>query len=352
MAVKTYEITVTAAQGEEPDIPVVPDQPDNPDVPTIKVGETITLSVQENGTTSWKSSDTNVATVTNDGVVTGVGEGSVTITATTKSGGFNFWFFSWGGKTTKKTFEIKVVVNDNPTLDPEEKEYTVTFNTNGGNTVESQSIKEGQCVVRPENPEKEGAAFAGWYSDAELTMTYDFASPVTDNITLYAKWTEKSEADQYYEDNSEILEIIDVKESPDVPTEAEVKNILAERGFTDCSITYEYTMEGEYVDAEISESTTEKRPMYMTTYLAASGDLWAIYVINGEVIANPVSCNLELLLDAQILISESGTLTSYDDETGKFYVTIPHENVVIMKTIDRIDAETLDSLTIEEVGNL
>ena len=42
-------------------------------------------------------------------------------------------------------------------------------------------------------PEKEGHKFDGWYADKELTNKFDFASKITKNITLYAKWTENKD---------------------------------------------------------------------------------------------------------------------------------------------------------------
>ena len=81
-------------------------------------------------------------------------------------------------------------------------------------------------------------------------------------------------------------------------------------------------------------------------------DIWTIFVINGVVIANPASFNLESELEAQLLFSETKELTSYDDETNKFYVTIPKETAAIVKTVEKIDAETLDKWTIEEIKEL
>ena len=71
--------------------------------------------------------------------------------------------------------------------------YTVTFDSNGGSSVASQTVEEGLKAQEPEDPTKEpGAecryAFAGWYSDEGLTSAYDFDAPVTEDITLYAKW--------------------------------------------------------------------------------------------------------------------------------------------------------------------
>ena len=68
--------------------------------------------------------------------------------------------------------------------------YVVTFNSNGGSAVASQAISPGGVAERPSpNPTRTLFSFSGWYSDATLTTLYDFSSPVTANITLYAKWT-------------------------------------------------------------------------------------------------------------------------------------------------------------------
>ena len=70
--------------------------------------------------------------------------------------------------------------------------YTVKFETNGGNAIDSVEVTKDNTVSEPTAPEKEGYDFAGWYTDAELTSKYDFAAAVTKNMTLYAAWTEKS----------------------------------------------------------------------------------------------------------------------------------------------------------------
>ncbi len=82
--------------------------------------------------------------------------------------------------------------------------YRVTFNTNGGSEVLSQTVTGGNPVTRPEiNPTKatdEVAiyTFENWYtsSDGGTTLSataYKFGTPITGDITLYAKWTETAE---------------------------------------------------------------------------------------------------------------------------------------------------------------
>ena len=69
------------------------------------------------------------------------------------------------------------------------KDYTVTYESNGGSMVPSQTVKYNETANKPADPTKSGYTFAGWYTEEKLTNKYDFATPVTGNITLYAKWT-------------------------------------------------------------------------------------------------------------------------------------------------------------------
>ncbi len=73
------------------------------------------------------------------------------------------------------------------------KRYTVSFNTNGGNKITSQTVAKDNAVKEPTAPIKENFEFAGWYTDKELTTKYDFTEKVTKSFTLYAKWTEQKQ---------------------------------------------------------------------------------------------------------------------------------------------------------------
>ena len=67
--------------------------------------------------------------------------------------------------------------------------YTVSFNSNGGSAVESQTVADGNKATKPTDPAKSGYTFGGWYTDSACSSAYDFNSAVTTDITLYAKWT-------------------------------------------------------------------------------------------------------------------------------------------------------------------
>jgi len=76
----------------------------------------------------------------------------------------------------------------------------VRFESNGGSTVERQTVKQGALVTRPADPVKAGYFFEGWYKDVDCKIPWDFSrDKVEVNIHLYAKW-KKTETIQRYTD--------------------------------------------------------------------------------------------------------------------------------------------------------
>lgn len=67
-------------------------------------------------------------------------------------------------------------------------DYTVTFNSNGGTSVAPQTIEYPGTVTQPTNPIRTGYTFQGWFSDPGLTIAWNFADIVSENMTLYGKW--------------------------------------------------------------------------------------------------------------------------------------------------------------------
>lgn len=161
------------------------------------------------------------------------------------------------------------------------------------------------------------------------------------------------DADEYFKNNSKVISEINAKDSKNVKTEKETVEELADRGFKEVSITTEYNMDGEYETAvEISDTSSDKHPMYQMVYFTDNGDLWNIMIINHCVLANPVSYNLQSTRGAQLIISETDTVISYDSVTNKFFETKPNESELIVKKINKINAETLSKLTMEEIDKL
>ena len=107
----------------------------------------------------------------------------------TRSG---YKFVSWQLNGKDYNFSSKVTKNITLTAKWEKVEqpsevtkYTVKFDSNGGSSVASQTVKEGNTVSKPTNPTRSGYKFVSWQLDGK---DYNFSSKVTKNITLVAKW--------------------------------------------------------------------------------------------------------------------------------------------------------------------
>ncbi|MGN1051837.1 MAG: InlB B-repeat-containing protein, partial [Candidatus Scatosoma sp.] len=74
--------------------------------------------------------------------------------------------------------------------------YTVSYVADGETT--SANVINGKNAAKPSDPEKDGNLFVGWYSDEAYTKPYDFATPVTADVTLYACFTEGDVNDAEY----------------------------------------------------------------------------------------------------------------------------------------------------------
>lgn len=154
------------------------------------------------------------------------------------------------------------------------------------------------------------------------------------------------DADEYYRNNSTVSEEINASSSASVLTESDVHTLFEERGLADNPITSELTMEGKYGDSiNISSYSGNKSPVYRTFYESPNESLWMIMNINGATMAVPLSYMENNPDSVYTIVSETETVTSYDATLNKFYVTKPDENLVKVKTVARIDAETLDNLS-------
>jgi uncharacterized repeat protein (TIGR02543 family) len=66
--------------------------------------------------------------------------------------------------------------------------YTVTFNSNGGDSVDPQIVPENGVATLPTSPSRNGYTFDYWYVD-NPEIEYSFSTLIIQNITLNAKWS-------------------------------------------------------------------------------------------------------------------------------------------------------------------
>jgi len=89
------------------------------------------------------------------------------------------WSFTSNTISNDITLYAKWIIN----------EYTITFDSNGGNNINSITQDYDTTVNESAEPTRGGYTFGGWYSDDELTITYSFTAITAEDIILYAKWT-------------------------------------------------------------------------------------------------------------------------------------------------------------------
>lgn len=169
--------------------------------PTEIIGGTFDGSVTNGGTISGGAF---TGPVRNNGIISG-GQftGSVVNRGTITNGTFDGEVTNESGRSfgviSGGTFNGKVTNKNDISDSPEETSAkisggtfnggvmgacTVTFQSEGGSEVASQ-IRANTPADQPADPTKEGYTFIGWYNGES---EWNFETPVTENLTLTAKW--------------------------------------------------------------------------------------------------------------------------------------------------------------------
>ena len=121
---------------------------------------------------TYSSSDDSVATVSENGVVSGVALGSATITITGKK----------SGDTRTVTVTVTPVMHTVTFLD-EDNETEIYVLQIADETSFGQNM--------PANPTDENMVFSAWYIDGEPLSPFNSSTTVTDDLTVVASWKEK-----------------------------------------------------------------------------------------------------------------------------------------------------------------
>lgn len=180
-----------------------------------------------------------------------------------------------------------------------------------------------------------------------LNKNTDTSTDTTENLEIAT-----IDAESYFKENGEIISTIDANDSKVVMTEKEAFNSITDRGLGELTITTDYLMNGNHLDdpLEIDGNSSEKHPAYMGQYISTSGEYWSILIYNGTIMAYPLSYNLQEDIEVAAVISESDTIMSYDNMSNTFYETIPNNATLKVIKVDKIDAQTLNKLTVKEIG--
>lgn len=132
-----------------------------------------------------------------------VGSTAVAIEATPETGyAFDGWAVT-GGATVASTSSASTTVTATAagtvTANFKTASYLVDYHANGHGTAPADVyVNHGGTAPIPTPPTADGYTFVGWYTEKECTNAYNFETPVTAALHLYAKWTQNASAVTYY----------------------------------------------------------------------------------------------------------------------------------------------------------
>lgn len=212
--------------------------------------------------------------------------------------------------------------------------YIVTFETNGGTTVSAQNVLEGETATEPTAPSYTGHKFSGWYSDSELTIEFNFSTKITENITLYAKWTELAKYTVTYNSNggssvsAEQVYEGETATEPSKPSKDGFKfvswcidsELVTSFDFS-TPITRDITLYAKWVDeSEIwtgvtgTITQTRSNTLTLTALLEIDSDF-----VNGSKVASQISINnLQNMDTSKTQIYSTGNLFAGNVKTAKY----------------------------------
>ena len=111
---------------------------------------------------------------------------------------FDGWYYDNNGSEAKWNFGTDTVTRAMTLTAKWVQTYTVAFDTNGGSAAADVTVAHGDKLTKPADPMKSGHNFGGWYKDSTLQTPWSFANDtVTEDTTLYAKWTANPPAPSY-----------------------------------------------------------------------------------------------------------------------------------------------------------
>ena len=202
-------------------------------------------------------------------------------------------------------------------------EYTVSFETNGGNFIDPITVTKGDQIELPRDPEKEGDTFLGWYTDADFVKKFISESKIVEDITLYAKW-ESSETVTYTvryvtEVNGEQKDIWDSKEGTAKLGTSVTEEAVAVEGYYPRSmfLTRNISKPGMVITFEYDPVQTWQ---YTVKYLLKDDSIPVADEETFETSNHAVAVNFKHI-DGYTLVSDPVVTVTKDSAEAVFYYT-------------------------------
>lgn len=144
--------------------------------------------------------------------------------------------------------------------------HRVTFHLNyvGAGTLDVQQVTSGALLTPPETPVRDGYVFTGWYTNITCNHGFDFSTPVTENLRLFAGWKPLSVQVIYYllNDKGDVLTLSAVPGELLTPPDEPVRDGYAFTGWYQNaagSLPYDFSQPVPEHDLTIYAGYTQKK---------------------------------------------------------------------------------------------
>ena len=227
--------------------------------------------------------------------------------------------------------------------------YTVTFDSNDGSDVSSQSLRYGATATKPDDPTKTATAsteytFAGWYTDSGLESAFNFETAITENITLYAKWTEAARIAVFRASTAEVV-AGDITVSSDggntlkfVPAENWDAELYT--GYTALGVCVNTSYMINLVNENMSWNTATSTYPNDNWRMPTNAELKAIYNVKGTLNTSLATISgAEQLIDSYYLSSETlndefACVVEFGDGSVKYYYKTDSKLVRVVRDLE------------------
>jgi len=156
---------------------------------TVPITEDIKLIPKFNAISYDIDYDLNGGSTSTDNPTTYTIEDNITLVNPTKN---HYDFVGWEGtglnEVTKNVVISGVTGDRSYTAVYSPKNYTVSFDSNGGNEIDSRTVTYGSTVGTLPEPTKDGYIFEGWYIDLDDENAVDETYAPESDVELHAKW--------------------------------------------------------------------------------------------------------------------------------------------------------------------
>lgn len=209
--------------------------------------------------------------------------------------GFQFdgWYFEQDHSGTKISSTSTLVLAEDTTVYAKWiQEFTVSFDSSGGSTIESQLVLDGDLIIEPTDPVLASHTFEGWYTDNTFATIWNFSTDVvSSDQNLVAKWIQYEFTITFDSNSGSSVETVVVQRDQLISEPAEPTRIgyNFKGWFTDNTFTTEWDFSVDKPSRNIT--FVAKWEAISITFMENADD--AVGTMNNQFIPHSTSYNLD-----------------------------------------------------------